>query len=119
MKRFFTFLAVLALTLSGTSCSGVLAYMASPAGQLTTAAAKTLAVNLAKQGEASILRQSIDTLGTQITSYEATPVPASIPQQFLLAAKIDGLKAARIAAQQQYQGLTGKDYPLAPSTSGK
>lgn len=107
------------VSFSFTSCSGVLAYMASPAGQVTTAAATTLAKNLAKAGEASVLRKSIDMMQAQIASYEAQPQPAGIPAQFLLVAKIDGLKVAVTAAQQQYKGLTGLDYPGPASVSGK
>lgn len=115
MKALLILSALASLAL--TSCSSVLAYMASPAGQVTTAAATTLAKNLAKAGEASVLRKSIDMMLVQIATYEAQPLPSGIPAQFLLAAKIDGLKAAVIAAQQQYKGLTGRDYP--ELTSGK
>lgn len=97
--------------LSLTSCSGLLAFAASPQGQLVESAAVAIVKDQTKKGESAVLRASIDSLLAQIKTYEAKPLPDSVSQQILTTAKIDGLKVALTACQQQYKGLTGQDYP--------
>lgn len=112
---------VLSFTLSAcfSSCSGVMAYLASPAGRATTAAAVQISKDLAKKGEAIVLKKSIDDLVATLAKYEAQTKPTDIAGQIILFAKIDGLKAALIGAQQQYKGLTGLDYPPPAPASAK
>jgi hypothetical protein len=109
--KHITLLSLLILTLSCTSCGTLTSFLGTPAGQATSAVAQALAKNLAKQGEASVLRVAINSLATQIALHEAKPVPTGFAEQMLLAAKIDGMKAAREASRQRYKELTGQEYP--------
>lgn len=105
-------IASLAL-LTLTSCASLTALIASPAGKVATAAAVQISKDLAQKGEVIVLKKAIDELTATIARYELQTPPASIADQIILAAKIDGLKAAKAGAQQQLKGITGLDYPIA------
>lgn len=105
-------IASLAL-LTLTNCTGITAFLASAAGKATEAVALQMSKDLAERGEVIVLKKSIDSLNVTIAKYEALPQPSGIADQLILAAKLDGLKAAKAGAQQQLKGLTGEDYPIA------
>ena len=109
LKKVAPVLCVLCLT----SCAGTLAFLASPQGQLIESAAVAIVKDQAKKGEAAVLRVSIDNLTAQIKKYDAQDTSGSVSAQIVTTAKLDGLKVALTACQQQYKGLTGLDYPAA------
>mgnify|MGYP003351676955 CR=1 FL=1 len=104
-------IASLAL-LTLTSCSALTTFVASPAGQATTAVAVQMGKKLAEDGEIVILRKSIDSLIAERTRQQLKPAPSGIAEQIMLAAKVDGISAAIAGLQHQYRGLTGHDHPI-------
>lgn len=103
---------LLGCTLLLSSCSSVVAFLASPAGKVVESAAVTLGKDLALKGEVLTLRTAIDKVLADIAKYEAQGVRTNTTDEIVRQSKLAGLQTVLTALQQQYKGATGQDYPI-------